>query len=222
LAKLEQVLPSRLRRRVNTLHSFVVSAGPGKSAPRVEASVLTAITAAARDHERLRFDYADHSGAASRREVEPYRLVNRIRRWYLVAYDLDRDAWRTFRVDRLTPRIPTGPRFTPRELPAEDLAAYVTRGVGEAYRQVRARIVIHAPVEVIAERHTPLFGSLEAVDENTCVLESGANNPESLAHYLGTLDVDFTVTDPPELVERLRELADRYARAVPSTRAEPA
>jgi predicted DNA-binding transcriptional regulator YafY len=214
LTKLEQLLPYRLRRRVNTLHSFVVSTGPGESTPRVEASVLTAITAAARDHERLRFDYADHSGAASRREVEPYRLVNSRRRWYLVAYDLDRNAWRTFRVDRLTPKIPTGPRFTPRELPAEDLAAYVRRGVVEAYQQVRARIVIHAPVNVIAERHTPIVGSLEAIDENTCVLESGANNPEALALYLGTLEADFTVTDPPELVERLRELADRYARAI--------
>jgi predicted DNA-binding transcriptional regulator YafY len=211
LAKLEQVLPSRLRRRVNTLHSFVVSTGPGGSTPRVEASVLTAITAAARDHERLRFDYADHSGAASHREVEPYRLVNRGRRWYLVAYDLDRNAWRTFRVDRLTPKIPTGPRFTPRELPAEDLGVFVVRGVVEASQQVRARIVIHAPVDVIAERHTPIVGSLEAIDENTCVLETGANNPESFALYLGTLDADFTVTDPPELVERLRELADLNA-----------
>jgi predicted DNA-binding transcriptional regulator YafY len=124
LAKLEQVLPVRLRRRINTLQSYTIPVPPSgnRPVPSVSADVLTAITAACRDRERLRFDYRSHDGTASRRDVEPYRLVNWGRRWYLVAWDTQRGDWRTYRVDRVEPRIPTGPRFAPRELPAEDLA----------------------------------------------------------------------------------------------------
>src|SRR6185369_677176 len=101
--------------------------------PQVDLNVLTLIAGACRDQERLRFDYRSHSGAGNRRLVEPYRLLNDRRRWYLLAWDLDREAWRTFRVDRIAPRTPTGPRFSPRALPAEDeIAAQVARGIGEA------------------------------------------------------------------------------------------
>jgi predicted DNA-binding transcriptional regulator YafY len=127
LAKLQQVLPSRLRHRVS---AFQASAMPMPSrGPRVDPDVLTVIAAACRDHERLRFDYRAHCGAASRRSVEPYRLVNDRRRWYLVAWDTDRGAWRTFRADRIEPRTPAGPRFTPRALPPDrEIAAQVARG----------------------------------------------------------------------------------------------
>ena len=130
LAKLQQVLPSRLRHRVSAFQSHMLPMpSPG---PQVDPDVLTVIASACRDHERLRFDYRTHSGAASQRSVEPYRLINDRRRWYLVAWDVDRDAWRTFRVDRIDPRTPTGPRFTPRALPPDhEVAAQVARGVGE-------------------------------------------------------------------------------------------
>ncbi|MEV6521719.1 YafY family protein [Longispora sp. NPDC051575] len=214
LAKLEQVLPSRLRRRVNTLQSYTVTTRYD-SGPKADAAVLTALTAACRDHERLRFDYADHTGATSVRSVEPYRLVNRGSRWYLVAYDLDRADWRTFRVDRLTPRIPTGPGFTPRDLPSDDLAGHVGQGVATATWQHRARITVHAPAAVVAERITPWIGGVEVLDEETCVLVTGAQNVETIAVYIGMLGLDFTVTEPPELVAQLRKLADRYGRSTP-------
>ena len=126
LAKLQQVLPSRLRHRVGAVvaHTLPMPA-PG---PRVDMDVLTLIAGACRDHERLRFDYRSHSGSGTRRSAEPYRLLNDRRRWYLLAWDVDRDAWRTFRVDRMEPRTPTGTRFTPRELPSEnEIVAQVAR-----------------------------------------------------------------------------------------------
>ena len=217
LAKLEQVLPSRLRRRINTLQSYTVAVAPWpdrKGSP-VTADVLTALTAAARDHERLRFDYRSHGGTASRRDVEPYRLVNWGRRWYLVAWDTQREDWRTYRVDRVEPRLPTGPRFKPRELPDEDVAAYVARGVSSAPQRYRTRITVHAPAEVVAERLPPSLGPVQAIDERTCAVMLGSQDAEMLAVWLGALgqDFEFDLGEAPELAEQLLVLADRYTRA---------
>jgi predicted DNA-binding transcriptional regulator YafY len=144
--------------------------------------------------------------------VQPYRLVNWGRRWYLVAWDADRDDWRTFRVDRMESRPPPGPRFTPRELP-EDVTDRVRRGVSAAAWRYRARGTVYASAEVIADRINPAVGSVEAVDEHTCVLDTGADSVTSLAVHLGLLGADFTVTEPPELVELVRTLSERYRRA---------
>ncbi len=217
LAKLEQVLPDRLRRRINTLQSYTVAVppAPDRKGSRVSAEVLTTITVACRDRERLRFDYRSHDGTASRRDVEPYRLVNWGRRWYLVAWDVQRDAWRTYRVDRVEPRVPTGPRFTPRGLPDEDLAGYVARGVSTAAWRYRVRITVHAPAEVIADRLPPSLGPVEAVDQETCAVVLGNNDVEMLAVWLGALgrEFEFDRDEAPELAEHLRALADRYGRA---------
>jgi WYL domain len=131
--------------------------------------VLTAVAGACRDHQRLRFDYRDHDGLAGLRSVEPHRLVHDRGRRYLVAWDVDRDDWRTFRADRIQSRIPTGPRFVPRDPPDGDVVTYLLRGVGSAMWR------------------------------------------------LGMLDVDFEVDGPPELVEQLDRLADRYRRAIAGT-----
>ncbi|WP_412539057.1 YafY family protein [Longispora sp. K20-0274] len=213
LAKLEQVLPSRLRRRVNAVAAYTVRVPDGGTSPTVDSEVLGTLAALCRDHERLRFDYRDHSGASTVRTVEPYRLVNWGRRWYLVAWDTERADWRTFRVDRLTPRIPTGPRFAPRELPDADVAAYVSRRVSAAAWRYRARVLVRAPADVVAERITAAVGTVEVVDADTCVLDTGADAVETLGVYLGMLGVDFEVDGPPELVAHLRELAGRYGRA---------
>jgi predicted DNA-binding transcriptional regulator YafY len=209
LAKLEQVLPKRLRRRVNALQAFTALVPRDEREPTVDPKVLTLLATACRDHERLRFSYQDREGAATRRDAEPYHLVNWGRRWYLLAWDIDRADWRTFRVDRLVPRLPLGRRFTPRPLPDEDVAAYVARGVASAW-QFRARIVVHASAEVVSERIGRWVGTVEAIDDRTCILEAGANSVETMAVYLGMLDADFSVTEPPELVEHVRRLATRY------------
>ena len=215
LAKLEQVLPSRLRRRVNTLQTYTVPVPGDAAGPSIDTSVLTALAAVCRDRERLRFDYEDHAGAATVRTVEPYRLVNWGRRWYLFAWDVERGDWRTFRVDRIRPRVPTGPRFAPRDLP-DDVAAYVSSRVSAAAWRYRARVVVHAPAEVVADRISPAVGTVERIDEHTCVLDTGADTVETLGVYLGLIDADFDVTDPPELVTHLRRLTTRYARSTPS------
>ncbi|MDJ0343582.1 YafY family protein [Streptomyces sp. H10-C2] len=215
LAKLEQVLPSRLRRRVRALQAYTVPVPADRPQPAVDTELLTTLASICRDHERLRFDYRDHSGSATRRIAEPHRLVNWGRRWYLVAWDVERDDWRIFRVDRIEPRLPAGPRFTPRELPGGDAAAYVSQRVSAASWRYRSRVTVHAPAGAVLERINPAVGVVEAVDANSCVLDTGADSVETLGVHLGMLGYDFDVTGPPELLAHLRELAGRYARSAP-------
>jgi len=215
LAKLEHVLPARLRRRVSALADYTVPIPPDSPAPEIDPAVLITLASACRDNERLRFDYQSHDGTSSVRSAEPHRLVSWGRKWYLVAWDIERSDWRTFRVDRIAPRTPTGPRFTPRELPAGgDVAAYVARGVSSAGYRFQARITVRAPAAVLAARINPAIGLVEPIDDHSCVLATGADSVDTVAVYLGLLDLDFEVTEPPELVARLRILADRYGRAV--------
>ena len=215
LAKLEQVLPSRLRHRVNAVAAVTVTVPMEAAGPAVDTETLTAIAAACRDHQRLRLDYRDRGGATSLRTVEPHRLVCWGRRWYLLAWDAERSSWRTFRVDRIRPRAPTGPRFVPRDLPDADVAAWISRSVWSAGWRYWARVRLHAPAEAVAERIPPGVGLLEAVDERSCLLATGAETLETLAVHLGMLGVDFQVSEPPELVDHVRMLADRYRRATP-------
>jgi predicted DNA-binding transcriptional regulator YafY len=207
LVKLEQVLPSRLRHRVRALSAATVAVGG--AGPRVDAEVLTAIAAAVRDRERLRFDYSSRED--SRRQVEPHRLVAWGRRWYLVAWDNDRDAWRTFRVDRMRLKVPNGPRFVARDLP-EDVADFVRRSVGEATWQYRARIRVQASAEYVKGR-MPVPIEPEVIDDATCVIEVGSDDPHQLALWLALLDADFEVLDAPELAAAVREVGDRFHRA---------
>ncbi len=145
LIKLEQVLPSRLRHRVGALQIATVPVVGGGA--RVDVDLLTTIATVCRDHQQMRFDYRTYGGDESLRRTEPHRLVSWGRRWYLVAWDLDRADWRSFRLDRLHPRLPTGPRFTPRQLPDGDAAAFDSLGVADVWA-AQARVRLHAPAEV--------------------------------------------------------------------------
>ena len=133
--------------------------------------------------------------------MEPHRLVNWGRRWYLVAWDVDRADWRTFRVDRVTPRTPTGPKFTPRELPGGDVAEYVACRASSAGWRHTARILVHAPADAVTERINPAVGLVEAVYEDHCVLITGAGSLDTIVLYVGLLDMDFEVTGRPDLAE---------------------
>ncbi|MGW0777900.1 helix-turn-helix transcriptional regulator [Streptomyces sp. NPDC002835] len=214
LAKLEQVLPDRLRRRVGALNAFTVPMLRGQRGPTVDAAVLTELANACRDSERLRFEYRDHGGAATRRTVEPHRLVCTERRWYLVAWDVERDDWRTFRADRIVPKPPHGPRFAPRTPPADDLAAYVSRGVSTGAYPARAVVRLHTSAERAAEFVGPSDGVLEAVDDGRCLLRTGAANLDVLVIHVVLMGVDFDVVEPPELAEHIRVLRDRLSRAL--------
>lgn len=214
LAKLEQVLPSRLRTRVGGLRSIITPVPFASAAPVVDPDVLTAVAAACRARERLRFSYLSHDGSGSEREAEPYQLVNWGRRWYLVAFDVGRDDWRTFRVDRITPRTPGGGRFTPRPLPASDLADWVARRVATGAWQYRARITVHAPAPAVEARIGPYVGTVTSTGDEVCLLDTGSDSLETMAVYLGLLGFDFRVESPPELAEHIRALTGRYRRAV--------
>ncbi|MGI5270325.1 helix-turn-helix transcriptional regulator [Nonomuraea sp. CA-218870] len=212
LAKLEQVLPAHLRRRVSTLQDYTVPITvPG---PVADPECLMVIAQACRDRERLRFGYATRDGAESSRFVEPYRLVHVARKWYLMAWDLRRDDWRTFRVDRLSAPYATGERFSPRELPAADVASYVAESITSSLARYRALITFHAPLARIAERVRPRDGILTEVDADTCMLRTAADSLQWLALTVGMFDVEFEVHEPPELIEYIRMLSGRLDRAV--------
>ncbi|MFG1916903.1 helix-turn-helix transcriptional regulator [Micromonospora sp. NPDC048898] len=211
LAKLEQSLPSRLRHRVDALRAATVSAAGG--GPTVDADTITTISTAVHRAERLRFDYAGHDGTATVRDVEPYRLVYTGRRWYLLGWDTDRADWRTFRADRIQPRVPTGPRFAPREPPGGDAVAHVLRGVGSAAWPHPARVRLHASADQMAQRIPSTAGLLEAIDERSCLLHTGGESLTNLAAFISTLEVDFDVLDPPELHAVVRAVAGRFGRA---------
>jgi len=213
LLKLEQVLPSRLARRVAALHASVVPLA--KSAPSVDAKLLLAIAAACRDRQLLQFHYRDRGGAATTRSVEPHRLVATGRLWYLAAWDTARKDWRTFRVDRIAPPLAAYASFSPRKPPGGDFAAYVAKSTTWSPYPYRARVTIHAPAEVVAERVPPTIGMLEPVDRQTCLLSTGAGSLEGLAMFLAMIGADFEVHEPPELIDGLRRLADRLMRASP-------
>ncbi|MEU4171050.1 WYL domain-containing protein [Streptomyces sp. NPDC026665] len=219
LAKLEQVLPSRLRRRVSLLQAATTPLTSGDGAS-IAPETLTVIASAIAGPERLRFAYRSGDGTPSRRLTEPYRLVSTGRRWYLVAYDLDRDDWRTFRVDRVSEPFATGARFTPRELPTGDAAEFLRRSMYGRQETYTFDVTFAAPAEFVAERVPTWVGAPEPVDERTCRLRaSSSDSVEWLAVRIAMVDCDFTVREPRELVEYVRELGARLSRAggVPQT-----
>lgn len=204
LVKLEQVLPSRLRYRVDVLASSTAFAH--RSSAPVDGATLQEIAEACRSSVRLRFDYR-----SSRREVEPHRLVHRAGRWYLVGWDTSRQDWRTFRVDRLTLRVPHGARFRPRPAPS-DIAAFVDAAIGAATWAFRARVRLHAPLADVVPR-APAAVTVTAETDRTCLVDVGSDDAASLARYLAMWGVDFEVLDSPELAVEVRTLAARYGRA---------
>ncbi|MFM9367945.1 helix-turn-helix transcriptional regulator [Streptomyces sp. Da 82-17] len=214
LAKLEQVLPDRLRRRVGALNAYTVPMLRGPQPSPVDPEVLTELAHLCRDGQRLRFEYRDHAGNATRRTVEPHRLVCTERRWYLVAWDLDRDDWRTFRADRITPKPPHGPRFAPRTPPARDLAAYVSEGVSRRAYAEQALVRLFVPLAEAAADISPSTGTLEAETGSTCLLRTGAGSLDVMVIHLMLLGVEFEVLEPEGLTEHLRSARDRISRAL--------
>ena len=210
LVKLEQVLPAHLRRRVNALQT--ATATLPASGPTVDPEALTTIAGACRDHECLRFAYRARDETKSDRLVEPHALVNLGRRWYLVAWDCDRQAWRTFRVDRLQSPSVGGARFKPRTVPGKDPAAFVASNLSGAPARYNARVTLHAPADELTERFRYLRGNVEALDERTCEYRTSDDSLDWLAVRIGMLGVEFEAHEPPELVDCCAALGGRFAR----------
>jgi predicted DNA-binding transcriptional regulator YafY len=211
LVKLEQVLPAQLRRRVSALGSATIA--PPAAGPTVDPQHLTAIAAACRDSECLRFAYRSRDGTDTRRDVEPHSLVNLGRRWYLVAWDRRREDWRSFRVDRLDRPASTGVSFAARKLPARDAAAYVEQSVSGAPNRYAARVTVQASMEEITSRLPPYWGTFKPIDAHTCEYRTGDDDLGWLAMRIAMLGADITVHEPLELIEHLRALARRLDRA---------
>ncbi|WP_433005989.1 helix-turn-helix transcriptional regulator [Kribbella sp. CA-294648] len=223
LAKLEQVLPHRLRRQVNAIHT-TLSKGPDNTGsnvpdPEIDPVVVTTIAAAIRDEHYLRFDYAvpgqESSGPSLPLLVEPYRLMSWQRYWYLAARD-EAGEWRTYRVDWMDLRMATGRKYKPRPMPDGDYTNFVMRDVATAGWKVHARITVFASAEEVLARIHAAVGIVESVDEKTCVLVTGAESLEVVAVYIGMLGFDFHVTAPEALVDHLKIIGERYLRAIES------
>ncbi len=211
LAKLERVLPARVRTRVQTLSASFVRLSD--SGPRVELDTVSALAQACSDQLEIRFGYRDQQGNESQRHVEPHRVVHMERRWYLVAYDKGREDFRTFRLDRLILPFTQGAPFSPRAFPGGDITAYVKRSISGNGDCAQASIILHAPLEQVRPILSPSFGTPEAIDNTQCRLRLSDRNLEFLACWLGMLPVDFHVEEPSELRVHLAALSQRLARA---------
>ncbi|MCF6379254.1 WYL domain-containing protein [Nocardioides KLBMP 9356] len=217
LATIRQVMPSRLRHRLDALDVTAIAGTPGASAMSVSPDVLMSLAAAIRDREVMRFDYAARDASADDpvsppRRVEPHHVVTSSGRWYLLGWDLDREDWRLFSADRITPRTPTGPRFDPREVPGGDVhefasARFKGRDVNEW--PCRGTVVLDLPAREVL----PFAGDgvVRRVDDDRCILEAGSWSWGSLAASLGRFEVGIEVLEPPELAEAFGVLAERYA-----------
>ena len=213
LAKLEQVLPSRLRHRVSTLQAATTPLTSGDGAS-IAPETLTVMASTVAGQERLRFAYRAKDGTESRRLTEPYRLVSTGQRWYLVAYDLDREDWRTFRVDRVSQPFATGSRFTPRELPTGSAAEYLRQSMYRRQETYEYVVTFAAPADAIAARIPAWLGTPEPLDADTCRLRATTGDAVHwLAVRLAMLGCEFTVQEPEELVRYVRELGERLTRA---------
>ncbi|WP_206789176.1 YafY family protein [Amycolatopsis sp. MtRt-6] len=209
LTKVVRVLPPRLRARVDAVRAMTVS--PTATGPIVAAGVLTVVAQACRDEERLRFGYAARGAAPAEREVEPHRLVPQGGRWYLVAYDLTRHGWRSFRLDRLTEPRPTGARFRPRPLPAADAAAFVRTSTGAPAAHT-VRVIVHAP-EARVRQVIGQWGTVEPAGEDRCHVTMTAASWDWPAQALGNVGAEFEVLGPPEFTAHVREWGARFVRA---------
>ncbi|HEV7774049.1 MAG TPA: YafY family protein [Conexibacter sp.] len=216
LVKLEQILPSHLRRRVSALRAATATLPGwtgGNSGATVDPDALTVLASACRDREIVRFAYRRRDGTDSRRRVEPHSLVSLGHRWYLVAWDDERTDWRTFRLDRLERPTPMGTRFAAREVPGGDPAAFVAKNLRGAQYRHAARVTLHAPAEEIRARFPMMWGTLEPLSEHTCEYRGSDDSLDWLALRIAGLGVEFEVHEPVELAVRCRELGARLGRA---------
>jgi predicted DNA-binding transcriptional regulator YafY len=212
LSKLDQVMPARLRSQVAAVHEATVTLTPNANSP-VEPEVLMTLARACRDHEHVDAGYTDRAGAVTERRLEPYQLVTTGRRWYLLAYDRDRQDWRSLRLDRMSQVLARGTTFTPREAP--DAASYVSRSISSSPYQHIATVRYAASKDEVAQHFSPSSATIEADGADSCVVTTGADNPETLVLYLAMVGCDFEILGPPEVIVGAQVIAERLRRAAP-------
>lgn len=211
LAKLEQLMPPRLRRRLDSVRSSVVPVMGEKSPVRLKA--VSFLAEACTERLELRFGYRDHHDAVTERTAQPHRVVQTGRRWYLLAWDTTREDWRTFRLDRIVEPVPTGARFTPRRLPHGDVASYMEHALKVSPFLHHAQVVVHAPASALEPYLGWVSGTPQDTGDGATRIATGANSLDALSVWLGCLPYDFEVESPPELVEHLSLVASRLGKA---------
>ena len=212
LSKLERVLPARLKRRLATLRTSVLRLAD--HAPSISLSDVSLLAAACSERLVTRFSYPGKGDEVNAREVEPHRIVHVGQRWYLVAWDVRKSAWLTFRIDRIRQPETLERRFEGRSPPQDDLVRYVTESLSSSPYRYRARVLLHSPPEPLRARVTAYEGVLEPVAPDRCILQTGAHSLDALGVFVAALRVDFEILEPVELVAHTRELAQRLARAI--------
>ncbi|SDS18826.1 Predicted DNA-binding transcriptional regulator YafY, contains an HTH and WYL domains [Brevibacterium siliguriense] len=225
LAKLETILPAAVRAQVQSLAHFTVPVVGNQPMPIVDPNLIVTLIDHCRRHERLRFCYLDAGESATQEaansssahgvhlEVEAYRLVNRQHRWQLLAFDPRAEDWRIFSAERIVPKTPSGRSFTPRPLPAEDIGDFVERHSTEPRWRHSAQVVVDAPASTVIRRLASAEGTVEALEDDRCLVTVGGQSLTTMALALARLDADFTVIDSPDLRDCLRRLSHLLGRA---------
>ncbi len=218
LSKLDQVMPSRLRSQVSAVHDATVTLTAPSSQEAVEPDVLMTLARACRDREHVTMEYVDIRGNVTQRRLEPYQLVTTGRRWYLLAYDRDKQDWRSLRLDRMADVRALGSTFIARDAP--DAAAYVQRSISSSPYRYVARVRYQASEEVLAQHFSPASVTIEADGPDACFVTAGADDPERMVFYFATVGVDFEVLEPPEVATAVDAVIERLQRASPAARAD--
>lgn len=213
LSKLDQVMPSRLRSQVSAVHEATVMLTGNVPAEEVSPDDLMTLARACRDREHVGLGYTDRAGNLTQRRVEPYQLVTTGRRWYLLAFDRDRQDWRTLRLDRMVDVSAAGTTFSAREAP--DAAQYVRRAISSSpYRHV-ARVRFHASESAVAQMYSATTVQIEPDGPDRCIVTTGGDDAERLVLYLAMPGYRFEVLDPPEVRAAVRAVAERLGAAMP-------
>ncbi len=210
LSKLDQVMPARLRSQVAAIHESTVTVSSNSDTP-VDPEVLMTLARACRDHEHVNAGYTDIRGNVTARRLEPYQLVTTGRRWYLLAFDRDRDDWRSLRLDRMAEVRALGSTFAPREAP--DAAQYVQRAITSSPYRYVARVRYHAAHDVVAQTFSAASVQIEPDGPDACILTTGADDPDRMALYLAMPGCEFEVLEPVEVIDAVRTAAERLHRA---------
>lgn len=208
LRKLEQSLSSETRERISAVGQAIVPLGNG--AENVDLDSVIVVARAIRESRALRIDYSPHDGVKVRRTVEPHRIVHTGTRWYVVARDTGRFAWKTFRLDRLTPRLPLAESFVPREVPDDAVREFTTRSITAGPYKHNYRVRMHASAAQVSARFGPSIAEVSPSDDGTCILAAGSATPEEFALYIGMTGIDFDVLEGDDLRATLRELGARF------------
>ncbi|AFM15703.1 putative transcriptional regulator [Mycolicibacterium chubuense NBB4] len=210
LSKLDQVMPAKLRSQVGAVHDTTVTLGAATDSP-VDPDVLMTLARASRDREHVTAGYVDVRGNVSQRRLEPYQLVTTGRRWYLLCFDRDRSDWRSLRLDRMSEVRALGSTFVAREAP--DAASYVRRAISSSPYRYVARVRYFAPEHVVARTFPGASAVIEADGPDACIVTAGADDPERMVPWLAMPGCDFEVLEPSEVIDAVRVVADRIARA---------